>query len=114
MGISLFIQGILIESEQKGSQNMICIIDCNPDPGVPVFFIEMLFDQNRITLSEFLGLTFLGNWEICQPRKEFQNRVTVMGFRFLNFKFHGRAVFVEVLQPGRGPAEAIGLRGKDR
>ena len=67
MGIGLFIQGILIESEQKGSQNMICFINCNPDPGVPVFFIEVLFDQNRITLPEFLGLTLLGDLEIYQP-----------------------------------------------
>ncbi len=66
---------------------MICFIDCNPDPGVPVFFIEVLFDQNRFTM---------------------------MGLRFLNFKFHEQAAFVEVVPPGRGPAEAIGLRGKDR
>ena len=54
-----------VESQQKGSQNMFCFIDCNPDPGVLVFFIEVLFDQNRITLPEFLGLTFLGDLEIC-------------------------------------------------
>ena len=34
----------------------------------PFFFIEVLFDQNRITLPEFLGLTFLRDLEICQPR----------------------------------------------